>query len=85
LFGDLERDRLRAFGVVRPKLRVHEPPVELERQLDREPADVIVRALDGIERRAVHRGRDQLLGLEIGGAEHGGLRAALHAELSQQG
>ena len=34
LLGDLERERLRAFRVVRAELDVHERPVELERQLD---------------------------------------------------
>ena len=68
LLGDLERDRLRALGVVRAELDVDERPVELERQLDREPRAVVVAAVDGVDRRAVDRGRDELLRLEVGRA-----------------
>ena len=69
LLGDLERDRLRALGVVGAKSDVDERPVELERELDREPAAVVVASVDGVDRRAVDGGRDQLLGLEVGRAE----------------
>ena len=73
LLGDLEPERLRAFRVVRAQPDVHERPVELERQLDRQPRAVVVAPFDGEDLRAVDRGRDQLLRLEIGGAEHDGL------------
>ena len=46
LLGDLERERLRALGVVRAEPDVDERPVELERQLDAQAAAVVVAALD---------------------------------------
>ena len=71
LLGDLVRERLRALGVVRAQADVDEAPVELEGQLDREPAAVVVGAVDGVDGRAVGRRRDELLRLEVGRAEDG--------------
>ena len=73
LLGDLVAERLRALGVVGAQADVDEAPRQLERELDGEAAAVVVGALDGVDRRAVDGGRDQLLGLEVGRAEHGGL------------
>src|SRR5439155_9462263 len=75
LFGDLVGERLRPLGVVGPQADVHERPGQLERELDRQAAAVVVRAADGVDRRAVDGGRDELLRLEIGRAEDGGLEA----------
>ena len=58
LLGDLERERLRALRVVRAQVHVDERPVELARQLDDEPAAVVVAAADGDHLAAVDRGRD---------------------------
>ena len=55
LLGDLERERLRALGVVRAEADVDERPVELERELDGEPAAVVVRAVDGVDGRRRRR------------------------------
>ena len=42
LLGDLVRERLRALGVVAAQADVDEAPVELERELDRQPVAVVV-------------------------------------------
>ena len=68
LLGDLERERLRSLGVVRAQADVDEAPVELERELDREPRAVVVGPVDRVDRRAVDRGCDELLRLEVGRA-----------------
>src|SRR5206468_10998373 len=47
LLRDLVRDRLRPFRVVRAKPDVDERPGQLERELDGEPAAVVVAAADG--------------------------------------
>ena len=73
LLGDLERERLRALGVVGAQAHVHERPGQLEGELDGEPAAVVVGPEHLVDRRPVRRGGDQLLALEPGGAEHGGL------------
>jgi hypothetical protein len=75
LLGDLEAQRLRALGVVRAEVHVHERPVELERELDAEARAVVVAAVDRVDLRAVHRGGDELLPLEVAGNEHDGVDA----------
>ena len=65
LLRDLERDRLRSLRVVRAQLDVDERPVELEGQLHAEAAAVVVRAVHGEDGRAVDRGGDELLRLEV--------------------
>src|SRR5581483_12274171 len=75
LLADLVRERLRSLGVVAPQADVDERPRQLEGELDRQPAAVVVRAGDGVDRRAVDGGRGQLLRLQVGRAEHGRLEA----------
>ena len=69
LLGDLVAERLRALRVVGPQSHVDEAPGHLEGELDRESAAIVVGAAHRVDRRAVHRRRDELLGLEIGRAE----------------
>ena len=84
LLDDLERDGLRALGVVRAHVDVHERPVlVLGRQLGAEAVDVVVVAAHRDEVGAVDAGREDLLLLEVGGdedvgrqAERGGRRRA---------
>ena len=73
LLGDLEGDRLRALRVVRTKPDVDERPVELEGELDAHARAVVIASVDRVDRRSVDRGRGQLLRLEVGRAENGGL------------
>ncbi len=73
LLGDLEGERLRALGVVGAEADVDERPVELEGELDREPAAVVVAPVDRVDGGAVDSGRDELLRLEARRAEHGRL------------
>ena len=75
LLGDLVRERLRALGVVRAQVDVDEAPRQLERELHREPRAVVVGAVDGVDRRAVDGGRGELLRLEVGRDEDGGIEA----------
>ena len=70
LLGDLERERLRALGVVRAQADVHERPGQLERELDGQPAAVVVAPAHLVDRRPVRGRGEQLLALEPGGAEH---------------
>ena len=70
LLGGLERERLRALGVVRAHVDVHERPRVRARELRAQPVDVVVVAVDGDDVAAVHRGRDDLALLEVGGDEH---------------
>ena len=65
LLRDLVGQGLRALGVVGAQVDVDESPRQLERQLDREPRAVVVRAVDGVDPRAVDRGCGELLGLEV--------------------
>src|SRR5207253_3753705 len=73
LLGDLVGDRLRRLRVVRAQADVDEPPRELERELDREPAAVVVRPADGVDRRPVRGGGDELLALQVERAEDDGV------------
>ena len=74
LLGDLEGERLRTFRVVRAQADVDEGPRgQLERELDREPAAVVVASAYLVDRRAVRGGGQQLLALESGGAEDRGV------------
>ena len=57
LLGDLERDRLAALRVERPEVDVDERPALLVGDLEAEPVDVVVRAVDADDGRAVARGR----------------------------
>ena len=75
LLRDLERERLRALCVVRAQADVDEAPGQLERELDGQAAAIVVRATDGVDRRAVDGRGDELLGLEVVRAEDRRLHA----------
>ena len=76
LLGDLERERLRALGVVGAQADVDERPRgELEGELDGQPAAVVVASQHLVDRRPVGRRRQQLLPLEPGRAEDRGFQA----------
>ena len=67
LFADLEGQRLGAFGVVRAQVHVDEGPVGVfGDQLDAEPIDVVVVALDAEHRAPEDRRHGDLGLLEIG-------------------
>ena len=65
LLGDLERERLAALGVERPEVDVDEGPALLVGDLEAEPVDVVVRAVDADDRRAVAQGVVDLRRLEV--------------------
>ena len=76
LLGDLEAQRLGALRVVRADVDVDERPVlVLGRQLGGEPVDVVVVAVDGQQRAAVHGRREDLGLLERRRDEHHGVPA----------
>ncbi len=76
LLGDLVAERLGALGVVGPDVDVHErPAVLLAGDLRGEPVHVVVVAVHGDQRAAVHRGGDDLGPLEVGGDEDDRLHA----------
>ena len=80
LLGDLVAQRLGALGVVGPDVDVDErPALLLAGDLRREPVDVVVVALHGHQRAAVHRGGDDLGALEVLGDEDHGLHAGAGA------
>jgi hypothetical protein len=64
--GDLERERLRALGVVRAHVDVDERPLAIGGQLGAEPVDVVVVAAHRHELGAVDAGREDLLLLQVG-------------------
>ena len=70
LLGGLVRERLRALGVERPHVDVHERPRVLGRELRAQAVDVVVVAVDGDDVAAVDRGGEDLPGLEVGRDEH---------------
>ena len=75
LLHDLEPVRLRAFGVVRPQVDVHEAPAVAIRHLRAEAVHVVVGAGDGENRRVEDRGTEQFAGFEIVRDEHAALDA----------
>ena len=70
--GDLVGERLRALRVERPQVDVHESPAGLVGDFEAEPVDVVIRALDRDDGRAVRQRVVDLGGLEIGRDEHEG-------------
>ena len=76
LLGDLVADGLGALGVVGPHVDVDEGPVlALVGQFGREPVHVVVAAIDGDQRAAVHGRGDDLLRLQVGRDQHHGADA----------
>ena len=65
LLRDLEAHRLRALGVVAPKVDVGEAPAVLVRDLRAQPVHVVVVAFDGDDGRLVDRGAENLVRLEV--------------------
>lgn len=71
LLGDLVAQGLRALGIVRADVDVHERPVlVLGGQLGGEPVDVVVVAVDGEQGAAVDGGGDDLRLLQRGRDQH---------------
>ena len=62
--------RLGALGVVGPQIHVHEAPAVFARDLGTEAVDLVVRAVDADDLRAVDEAVEHLALLEIGGDEH---------------
>src|SRR5664279_5009386 len=76
LLGHLVPQRLGPLGVVRTHIGVHErPALLLAGDLRGEPVDVVVVALHGDQRAAVHRGGEHLRTLEVVRDEDDGLDA----------
>ena len=65
--GDFEAHRLRAFGVERPQVHVHEAPAVLDGDLGAEAVHLVVGAVDADDLRPVDRGAEDLGPLQIGG------------------
>ncbi len=65
LLGDLEGERLAALGIERPEVDVDEGPALLVGDLEAEAVDVVVRAVDADDRRAVAQGVVDLRRLEV--------------------
>ena len=65
LLGGLERERLRALGVVRAHVDVHERPLVHAGELGAQAVDVVVVAVDRDDVAAVDRGGDDLALLEV--------------------
>ena len=74
LLGDLESERLRALGVVRPQVDVHESPAEPIRHLRAQPVHIVVVAGDRENRRTEDRRPEHLARLEVVGDEHAALQ-----------
>src|SRR5262245_37707604 len=75
LLDDLKSHRLRAFGVVRAQVDVHEAPAVAVRHLRAEPVHIVVIAVDGVNRRAEDRRTENLSLLEVVGNEHAAFEA----------
>ncbi len=65
MLGDLEGEGLAALGVERAEVDVDEGPALLVGDLEAEPVDVVVRAVDADDGRAVAQGVVDLGGLEV--------------------
>src|SRR5262249_3980772 len=72
LLDDLEREGLRALGVVGAQVDVDEAPLDLARELGDEPRAVVVAAAHAVDARAVDRRGLDLLRLETRRAEDDG-------------
>ncbi len=70
LLGRLERERLAAFGVVRPHVDVDERPLVDAGELRAQPVHVVVVAVDRDDVAAVYRGGEDFALLEVRRNEH---------------
>ena len=75
MLGDFEAHALRAFGVIRAQVHVHESPAVFARDLGAEPVDLVVRAVDADDVRAIDERAEHLALLEVGRNEHVALQA----------
>ena len=75
LLGDFVAHRLRAFGVVRTQVDVHESPAMLVGNLRAQTVHVVVAAVDAHQFRAEHLRAENLRRLEIGRNEDPRLEA----------
>ena len=75
LLGDLVANGLRAFGVIRTQVHIHESPVVLVGDLRAQAVHLVVAAGDAHQLRAIHLGAHNLCRLEIGGNEDPGLES----------
>ena len=82
LLGDLEADRLRALGVERPQVDVHEAPAVLERDLRAEAVDLVVGAVDADDLGPVDAGAEDLGPLQVGRARRCTLSSPAAAALA---
>jgi len=75
LLRDLERECLAALGIERPEVHVDERPALLVGDLQPEPVDVVVGAVDADDGGAVREGVVDLGGLQVGRDEDEGPQA----------